>query len=116
MLTSRDIEVLTELPTDEWVRPMDIGGADSSHHSATLRKLVRLGLAEQLRHYRGVSGGHWRYRRVDMVQQAIGHVRVLAGYECAGSGDTACGECGPCEARAFLERWFERPDPPKAAR
>lgn len=32
-----------------WVRPMDVGGRDASHHSATLNKLVRLGLAERKR-------------------------------------------------------------------
>jgi hypothetical protein len=63
VLTERDQETLNEVPTDEWVRPMDIGGRDSSHHSATLRKLVRYGLVEQKRHYVGLSGGHWRYRR-----------------------------------------------------
>ena len=105
VLTDRDREVLAELPTDEWVRPMDVGGRDSSHHSATLRKLVRYGLAEQERHYRGVSSGHWRYRRMDLMKQAVQHVRVLAGYECSGSGDVTCGDCGPCDARAFLARW-----------
>ena len=110
VMTERDREVLVELPTDEWVRPMDVGGRDSSHHSATLRKLVHYGLAEQKRHYVGVSGGHWRYRRVDMVKQAIAHVHVLASYECAGvnqePNDThPCGKCGPCEAHTFLHRW-----------
>ena len=110
VLSDRDLAVLVDLPTDEFVRPMDIGGRDSSHHSATLRKLVRLGLAEQKRHYVGVSGGHWRYRRVEMMKQAIDHVRVLAGYGCAGvdqePDDTKlCGKCGPCEAGAFLRRW-----------
>lgn len=63
-LTERDREVLRELPTDEFVRPMDIGGRNSSHHSATLSKLVRYGLVERKRHYVGVSSGHWRYKRV----------------------------------------------------
>ena len=110
VLTDRDREVLGELPIVAWVRPMDVGGTNSSHHSATLRKLVRYGLAEQKRHYRGVSGGHWRYRRVDMVAQALEYVRILAGYGCAGVNQdpedpTQCGKCGPCEATAFLHRW-----------
>ena len=28
-----------------WLRPMDVGGRDGSHHSATLRNLVRRGWA-----------------------------------------------------------------------
>jgi hypothetical protein len=110
VLTERDREVLYQLPKDEFVRPMDVGGTNGSHHSQTLCRLARLGLVEQKRHYKGVSGGHWRYRRLDMVQQAIDHVRVLAGYGCAGidqePDDTAlCGKCGPCEAGAFLKLW-----------
>ena len=110
VLTDRDREVLASLPTDEWVRPMDVGGTNASHHSATLQRLVRYGLAEQKRHYVGLSGGHWRYRRSDMVGQAIAHVRVLAGYGCAGvdqepDDPAMCGKCGPCEAGEFLKRW-----------
>lgn len=110
VLTERDLEVLAKLSTTEWFRPMDVGGTNSSHHSATLAKLARYGLAEQKRHYVGISGGHWRYRRVDMVQQAIGFVRMLVSYGCSGVDqdveDTAlCGKCGPCEARAFLTIW-----------
>jgi len=48
--------VLTELERDvldclgdEWVRPMDIGGRDASHHSRTLARLVRMGLVERKR-------------------------------------------------------------------
>lgn len=32
---------------DGWSRPMDVGGRDGSHHCATLRRLVDLGLAER---------------------------------------------------------------------
>jgi len=105
VLTDRDRAVLESLPSDEYVRPMDVGGTDSSHHSATLQRLARFGLAEQKRHYRGVTGGHWRYRRSDMVQQALGFVRLLVSYGCAAEGEKMCGECGPCEAAAFLDKW-----------
>lgn len=64
ILTERDRDILDALPVDEFVRPMDVGGRDSSHHSATLAKLMRHGLVERKRHYRGVTGGHWRYRRL----------------------------------------------------
>ena len=53
-LTERDIVVLRDLASSEidrwhdgWARPMDVGGRDASHHSATLKKLARHGLAEQ---------------------------------------------------------------------
>lgn len=109
VLSELERELLESL-TDEWVRPMDVGGTDGSHHSATLTRLVRYGLAERKRHYVGVSGGHWRYRRVDLVKQALDHVRVLARYGCAGvdqepDDPRLCGKCGPCEAGAFLRRW-----------
>lgn len=110
VLTERDREVLLALSSEDWHRPMDVGGTDRSHHSATLQKLVRYGLAEQKRFYRGVSGGHWRYRSVNMVQQALSHVRTLASYGCAGvdqaPDDTRlCGKCAPCEAGQFLDKW-----------
>lgn len=47
-LPPRAIEVLRDLPEGEaYVRPMDVGGADGSHHSATLARLAALGLAER---------------------------------------------------------------------
>jgi hypothetical protein len=105
VLTERDHEVLASLDSEQFLRPMDIGGTDSSHHSATLAKLARYGLVEQKRHYRGLSGGHWRYRRRDMVQEALGYVRLLVSYGCVEDGESMCGQCGPCEASAFLKRW-----------
>ena len=63
-LTDRDLETLRDLlhvcddrakqmesasnprPHDFFVKPMDIGGMDCSHHSKTLKKLVRRGLAD----------------------------------------------------------------------
>lgn len=49
-----------------WWRPMDLGGHDGSHHSRTLAKLVRLGLAE--RRQRGAlcaTRGSWEYRALE---------------------------------------------------
>lgn len=49
-----------------WWRPMDVGGSDGSHHSRTLAKLVRLGLAE--RRQRGAlckMRGSWEYRSLE---------------------------------------------------
>lgn len=45
-LTERQKELLIELEPDEWVTPMWVGGSDGSHHSQTLRQLVKKGLAE----------------------------------------------------------------------
>ena len=39
-----------------WVRPMDIGGRNGSHHSATLSRLVKLGFAEERRRCCSVIG------------------------------------------------------------
>lgn len=63
-VTGRQREVLESLRDfayESWVRPMDVGGKDQSHHSKTLAQLVKKGLAE-----RREGGGHtrnvWRYR------------------------------------------------------
>lgn len=52
---------MTESYPDMWFPPMDVGGSDASHHSATLRKLVRLGLAEK-REWGGHIKCSYRYR------------------------------------------------------
>jgi len=49
-LTMRERDVLSSLvhqPRSAWLRPMDVGGRDGSHHSATLRQLVAMGLVER---------------------------------------------------------------------
>jgi hypothetical protein len=52
-LTERQVEILGDLasiarrdPTF-WARPLDLGGTDSSHHGATLRRLAARGLVDQ---------------------------------------------------------------------
>lgn len=40
----------------EWVRPMDIGGRDGTHHSAVLAQLERHGLVESRTRSPGVRG------------------------------------------------------------
>lgn len=51
-MNARQAEVLDSMlyQRDAWARPMDIGGRDGSHHSATLRQLARRGwvLAKKL--------------------------------------------------------------------
>jgi len=109
-LTERERDVLASL-TDEWVRPMDIGGRDSSYHSRVLASLFRKGLVER----KGISS--YRYRNPNYVKpkpvmtrfdKAMRFTRILAGYECAGisqEGDDpkTCGKCGPCEANQFVK-------------
>ncbi len=62
--------VLRSMQNGGWLRPMDFGGHDGSHHSATAAKLVRKGLAE--RRARGVifasnSRGSYEYRITRML-------------------------------------------------
>ena len=57
---------LTQQTGQYWARPMDVGGYDGSHHSRTLAKLVKLGLAE--RRQRGALcaiRGSWEYRALE---------------------------------------------------
>jgi len=59
-------DILKELAfqPNEWKRPKDIGGFNSSWHSGYLAALVKEGLVERKRVYSGISGGHWEYRLV----------------------------------------------------
>lgn len=57
-MTERYMEVLADLGAfldqanrrnaDPYARPMDIGGANKSHHSVTLNRLVKRGLVERV--------------------------------------------------------------------
>jgi hypothetical protein len=71
-LTDRDIETLGELDAANrshvkleyrggWAKPLDCGGSNGSHHSATLAKLHRLKLVDR----RGYTPGMravWNYK------------------------------------------------------
>lgn len=46
-LTPRQLEVLHYLSDTEFLRPMDVGGRDGSHHSATLAALAKRGLVDR---------------------------------------------------------------------
>ncbi|HMG12781.1 MAG TPA: hypothetical protein VK571_06385 [Gemmatimonadaceae bacterium] len=46
-ITPRQAEVLRDLSETDFLRPMDVGGRDGSHHSATLAQLANLGLVER---------------------------------------------------------------------
>jgi hypothetical protein len=47
-LPERQRFVLQALAThDSWARPMDVGAFDGSHHTATLRALMKKGLVER---------------------------------------------------------------------
>jgi hypothetical protein len=60
-LTEREQELLNEMPADIWVRPMDVGGHDGSHHGQTLRKLAAKGAVEQ-RTYNSLAGIRHSYQ------------------------------------------------------
>jgi hypothetical protein len=50
-LSEQEWEVLRELTGTRrwgWARPMDLGASNGSHHSGTLKKLVRKGYAERI--------------------------------------------------------------------
>ena len=72
-MTMRDFNVLLELSVYQafakpiglpnWARPMDVGGRSGSHHSATLSKCVRYGLAiSRQRGALGFSRGSKEYQ------------------------------------------------------
>ena len=46
-LTKREYEVLHELDDEVWLTPQLIGGSDGSHHSYTLSRFVKQGLAKR---------------------------------------------------------------------
>lgn len=70
-VTERQFEVLQSLrgSPDLWLRPMDVGGTDGSHHSKTLAQLAGKGLAERI-----LRGGHtraaWAYRATALGMRA----------------------------------------------
>lgn len=119
-LSERENEVFREL-TDQWVRPMDVGGRDGSDHARILAKLVRMGLVERKqRSAFGRCRGSYLYRnpryqpppktprKLTNFDHCYRFTKILASYECAGvdqdpNDSRPCGKCGPCEANKFLQ-------------
>jgi hypothetical protein len=67
-MTEKEQEILDALPGRDWWRPMDLGGHDGSHHSGTLRRLVKKGLVKRRRrgtlmNMLGSHRGSWEYSR-----------------------------------------------------
>jgi hypothetical protein len=58
----REFDVLRLLDDVLWLRPMDIDGRDGSHHSDTLARLIKRGLAER-QSRGGRSKTAWAYLR-----------------------------------------------------
>ena len=53
-LTMRERRMLDDLASQKrsaWLRPMDLGGGDGSHHCNTLHKLITLGLVERKKYH-----------------------------------------------------------------
>lgn len=84
-LTARDLETLREMDAASWcnrewrkgfVRPMDFGGWNGSHHSKTAQKLVARGLAEASRTHKIPGYANARpgilYRPTDAGRALIG--------------------------------------------
>jgi hypothetical protein len=47
-ISSRQRDILKALAIyDDWARPMDVGAIDGSHHTMSLRALVKKGLVER---------------------------------------------------------------------
>lgn len=99
-ITERDVEVLKELEAHErsmkkmgvggeklWARPLDCGGTNGSHHSQTLSKLARHGLAEQKKRG-GFSRGSKVYRITSKGREIV-HEETQADltYKSMGGGD-----------------------------
>lgn len=80
-LTERDYEILsalqaheqnmTELGLSRGAHPMDLGGRNGTHHSATLNKLVRHGLASRSYPPRPGHRGSQRYKLTDEGRRII---------------------------------------------
>lgn len=94
----RERVVLTHLDDELWLRPMDVGGRDGSHHSTTLARLARAGLAERKKSC-DCGPGSWRERQL----LAAGKTPLWPWCRCKGS-------CRyrrtPAGAAALLERNF----------
>jgi hypothetical protein len=105
-LTDRDREVLENLGAcepGEWMRPMDVGGRDASHHSQTLAKLVARGLAESrpwggAKRYRINDGGR---AELSGVARALPSCKELLGRACRLARDV----CTPGDTYAAGTRW-----------
>jgi chromosome segregation and condensation protein ScpB len=70
-ITPRQRDILLDMAARGFVRPMDIGAHNGSHHSATLGQLVRKGLVEK--RTRG-SVRSFRYR---LTEKGNAEVAVL---------------------------------------
>ena len=87
-LTERDLATLSDLaPTyldspRAWYRPLDLGGGSRPHHSATLAKLEKRGLAESRQRSALMSRGSKVYRITDagdaLVVETFGPRRTKA--------------------------------------
>ncbi len=87
-LTERDLSTLRDLTpsySDEprrWERPLDLGGGSRSHHSATLTKLEKRGLAESIQRSGPSSRGSKQYRVTDagqaLVEETFGPLKPKA--------------------------------------
>lgn len=69
-LTDKQYDVLRELRDDVFLKPMDFGAWDASHHSGTARRLAKQGLVE-MKGYRNYSRSVYSYRRTPAGSAAL---------------------------------------------
>ena len=69
-MSDHENELLEALCGLGWVKPHEIGGTDSSHHSHTLRKLVKQGLVERRNVGFGSHRPTYTYRLVPNAERS----------------------------------------------
>ena len=62
MITDKQYDVLWQLSDTKFLKPMDFGAWDASHHSGTARQLAKQGMVE-------ISGYHSYCRRVNKYRR-----------------------------------------------
>jgi hypothetical protein len=86
-LTMRERDVLRTIASQAphvWLRPMDIGGRDGSHHSDTLKKLAKLGLVERKK-YHAIYCWYGTHQVMDMDGKVVERKQPIKSCCCRGS-------------------------------
>jgi len=106
-MTDRQFAVVRHLDDERWMRPMDVGGRNGSHHSATLAQLTRLGLAER---NKSCHCGPGSRREIELIDKGIKPLwpwcrcKGSCRYRRTPSGRTAVHGSRPAERMAVVPR------------
>jgi len=76
--------------SEDWSRPLDIGGGGNSHHTTTLAKMLPFGWVERRNTGFGQTRPAWRYRITAKGREALANHR--ASVELARQAVIAAGE------------------------